>query len=30
MDVSRKAVAGSATGRAHAASGIVLLTLASA
>ena len=30
MDVSREAVAGSATGRAHAASGIVLLTLASA
>ena len=30
MDVSREAVAGSTTGRAHAASGIVLLTLASA
>ena len=30
MDVSREAVAGSAAGRAHAASGIVLLTLASA
>ncbi len=30
MEVSREAVAGSATGRAHAASGIVLLTLASA
>ena len=30
MDVSREAVAGSATGRAHAAGGIVLLTLASA
>ena len=30
MDVSREAVAGSATGRTHAASGIVLLTLASA
>ena len=30
MDVSREAVAGSSTGRAHTAGGIVLLTLASA